>query len=561
MTSVGLVLNGGRALPFPPRPWSASAWQSLGWTRGASWVVFWSFGLYVLFCYGDVALSNDEPVQHTYGQLLLDFYRSGFADRMAFGYKNLYLYGGLFDLVAAWLASALHVQGADVWELRHLLSGLFGLFGMAGVWRLGRHVASEKTGLAAVILLGLTGAWTGALFTHTKDVPFAAFMTWALYYTVRIAPLLPRPPLALSIKLGLAIGAAFGMRVGAAFAVMYVLLTLALALLLTAPPGLRAKAEFAGRSVLGLLPAAVTCFALLGLFWPWAVMDVSHLAEAARTFSNFAFGMNTLLDGKIYALDQVPGRYLPAYFMVRMPEVLLIGLGAALWYGFAAARHWRPAAPEDRQRALTLFPLFFALVFPLGFAWLKAPPLYNGLRHFLFIVPVAAVIAAHGWHMAWRALFRRPLASWGVVLGLVALCVAQATLLIRLHPYEYIAYNTVFGGGTASASTRYESDYWSTSLREAALQLNEHLRREGRSLAKPYLVAVCAEGAQAEAYLSPQFRVTRDWRRADFFLSTTQLGCDSALKGDVIGRVQRVGATLSIIKDRRTLPSWLRAPR
>ncbi|WP_139826152.1 glycosyltransferase family 39 protein [Derxia lacustris] len=561
MTSLGFAQSGGRTLPAPPQPWRASAWQSLGWTRTASWALFCALGLYVLFCYGDVALSNDEPVQHTYGQLLLDFYRSGFDDRFAFGYKNLYLYGGLFDLVAAWLASALDVQGASVWELRHLLSGLFGLFGMVAVWRLGRHIASEKVGVAAAVLLGLTGAWTGALFTHTKDVPFAAFMTWALYYTVRIAPLLPRPPLALALKLGLAIGAAFGMRVGAVFAVMYVLATLGMALLLTAPAGLRAKIEFAGRSVLALLPAAAACLAVSALCWPWAVMDLGHLAEAAHTFSHFSFGMFTVLDGQTLALDQVPGRYLPTYFLVRMPEVLLAGLGALAWWGVAAARHWRPAAPEDRRRALVLFPVLLALLFPLGFAWLKAPPLYNGLRHFLFIVPVAAVLAACGWHLAWRALFRRPLMAWAVVATLAGLCLAQATLLLRLHPYEYVAYNTLFAGGTAQASTRYESDYWSTSLREAAGELNDFVRREGRTVREPYQVAVCAEGAQAAAYLSPQFRVTRDWRRADFFLSTTQLDCHNALKGDVIGRVQRVGATLSVVKDRRNLPSWLRNPR
>ncbi|WP_084544777.1 glycosyltransferase family 39 protein [Derxia gummosa] len=561
MTSLGLAQTDGRGIAALPRPWRANAWQSIGWTRAASWTLFWTLGLYVLFCYGDVALSNDEPVQHTYGQLLLDFYRSGFEDQFVFGYKNLYLYGGLFDLVAAWLASALDVRGATVWELRHLLSGLFGLFGMVGVWRLGRHVASEKVGVVAALLLALTGAWTGALFTHTKDVPFAAFMTWALYYTVRIAPLLPRVPLGLSVKLGLAIGAAFGMRVGAAFAVMYVLLTVALALVLVATGDLKARAQFALRSVVTLLPAAVACLALTGLCWPWAVMDLDHLAEAARTFSHFSFGMYTVLDGQPLALDQVPGRYLPTYFLVRMPEVVLAGLAALLWWGAAAIRHWRPAAADDRLRALVLFPVVFALAFPLAFAWLKAPPLYNGLRHFLFIVPVAAVLAALGWHLAWRAMLRRPVAPWALVATLCGLCLSQSVLLARLHPYEYVAYNTVFGEGTARAVTQYEGDYWSTSLRELSGQLNEFVRREGKTVREPYQVAVCAEGAQAAAYLSPQFRVTRDWRRADFFLAITQLDCAGALKGDVIGKVDRLGATLSVLKDRRTLPSWLRNPR
>ena len=53
----------------------------------------------VLATFRDYGISNDEEVQHVYGQKLLDFYLSGFADRSAFEYRNLYLYGGFFDMV------------------------------------------------------------------------------------------------------------------------------------------------------------------------------------------------------------------------------------------------------------------------------------------------------------------------------------------------------------------------------------------------------------------------------------------------------------------------------
>jgi len=61
----------------------------------------------------------------------------------------------------------------NVWDLRHLLSGAFGLAGLAGTWQLARLVVGERGGLVALVLLLLTGGWSGAMFTHTKDVPFA----------------------------------------------------------------------------------------------------------------------------------------------------------------------------------------------------------------------------------------------------------------------------------------------------------------------------------------------------------------------------------------------------
>ena len=59
----------------------------------------------IAFTFRDYSISTDEQVQNTYGRLLLDFYLSGLTNTRAFGYGNLYLYGGLFDLIAAVIAS------------------------------------------------------------------------------------------------------------------------------------------------------------------------------------------------------------------------------------------------------------------------------------------------------------------------------------------------------------------------------------------------------------------------------------------------------------------------
>ena len=50
--------------------------------------------------YQSYAVSNDEPVQQHYGELIISYYRSGFTDRSLFHFENLYLYGGLFDVLA-----------------------------------------------------------------------------------------------------------------------------------------------------------------------------------------------------------------------------------------------------------------------------------------------------------------------------------------------------------------------------------------------------------------------------------------------------------------------------
>ena len=39
-------------------------------------------------------------MQQHYGELIIAYYTSGFTDQGVFSFQNLYLYGGLFDIIA-----------------------------------------------------------------------------------------------------------------------------------------------------------------------------------------------------------------------------------------------------------------------------------------------------------------------------------------------------------------------------------------------------------------------------------------------------------------------------
>ncbi len=85
-----------------------------------------------IWTFQDYAISNDEGVQHRYGELIVAYYKSGFTDQSLFKLDNLYLYGGLFDIAALGLAQILPV---DQYELRHLLCALIGIGGIAAAGR------------------------------------------------------------------------------------------------------------------------------------------------------------------------------------------------------------------------------------------------------------------------------------------------------------------------------------------------------------------------------------------------------------------------------------------
>lgn len=518
-----------------------------------SWGLLLAWAVVVGLTFDQYGLSNDEEVQHTYGRLLLAYLSSGFTDESLFAYKNLYLYGGFFDLLAA-LAEKVW-PAANVWDLRHGLSALFGLAGLAGAWVLGRWLAGPATGLAAVVILSLTGAWTGAMFTHTKDVPFATTMIWALYFSVRVVSALPRPALRHALGLGLALGCAFGLRVGAVFAVFY----LGMGMLFMAwREGSAAvpRCVFLARSLAAIWPAYPIALALTACFWPWVVQAPLNLVNAATTFSHFAFPLNTLFAGEVMRMDTVPRHYLLTYLSIRLPELAMCGLAAAVWFGGVAIRR---GGIRTAPRAIAWLMVCLAACVPLAYTLLAAPPLYNGLRHFTFILPPLAVIAAAGVVSACAGV------SAGRGLGriaagcTVALAAFSAHALWQLHPYGYLHYN-LLAGGTAGAVARWETDYWSQTLRESALQLNALVAAEGDT-DRRYRVAVCGDPLQANSWLNPRLEVTADWRAADFFIATTHMFCHTSLQGREIARVVRGAAVLAVTLDRRHLSGAARAPR
>jgi hypothetical protein len=512
--------------------------------RWATLGVFSFLAVFIALTFDQHGISNDEPVQRNYGHMLLDFYRSGFQDQSAFGYRDLYLYGGLFDMIAAALEPLVPIAA---WDLRHLLTAMCGFGGAVLTARLARDLAGERAGFFAVLALALTGAWSGAMFTHTKDIPFAAAMIYAIYAITRLLPALPKPSWSQVLNVGIAIGIAMGLRVGAILAVFYLGVAVCVALLWQQ----NASTDFFKRALQctpRLLAALAIAVIVMAIAWPWSVMGWDHVFKAATAFSDVSYAITTIVDGVYFKIVDVPRSYLPMHLLVRLPELALLGIAFAIALASSALIRRR-----IEWRSLPLFtPTLLAAGFPIAFALLTAPAMYNGVRHFTFVLPPLAVIAALGIDAAWIRFKSLRLVFAVFAVTLFGLAADAAATLARLHPYQYVAYNHLVGG-LRGAYDRWEMDYWGDSIREAAALLNEWVTKENIPNDRHYTVALCAESIQGATYLQQGLEITRDWVKADFFISPSQTKCDDVLAGEIIAVVARDGVPLAVVKDRRKL--------
>jgi hypothetical protein len=511
-----------------------------------------------LCTFRDYAISNDEGVQHHYGELIIAYYISGFRDLGVFNFQNLYLYGGLFDIAAVWLS---HLIPINPYDLRHILCALIGIGGIGAAAATARLISGPRAALIAAVALSVCGVWYGTMFNHTKDIPFAAAMIGATLFLIRIARALPSPRAGDIAAFGLLAGAALGMRVLGLLLVIYV--GFAIVLYLPRPyfrklwPGHRARWRFAIESSLRLLPALLLAYVIMVLAWPWAALAPLNPIRGLLAFSEYQYPIRTVLAGQVYEMANTPRLYVPIYILIRVPLVMLFG--AALAMTFALLRRLAAGATPPRRRDIAL--VSFTVFFPLACQVICHGPAFTGLRHFLFVIPALAVLAGIGLDAAITALASRGrlVASSGLAV-MIACFLWNAVTLVRLHPYEYLFYNATVGG-LAGASRHYDLDYWFNSMPEALNELEAYLRRTepGNASSGPsriYSVAVCGERLSFEKTVTlPQLHwdFKQEWNQSEFFIAPTHMNCDGDLDGKVIGTVERLGVTIAYVKDRRAL--------
>jgi hypothetical protein len=136
----------------------------------------------VCVTFRDYGLGWDDFTHSQYGDLLLSLYKSGFADRRAFSFVNLFYYGGGYDMASALAAKVLPFT---LFETRRLVGGLIGIVGLAATWRIGRRLGGPAAGLIALVLLATCPLYDGNMYINAKDGPFATAMTVLLLAIVR----------------------------------------------------------------------------------------------------------------------------------------------------------------------------------------------------------------------------------------------------------------------------------------------------------------------------------------------------------------------------------------
>ncbi len=387
--------------------------------------------------------------------------------------------GPAYELVLHAVTSAFGLESwghptmdAAVFPVRHLVIALTAVLGAVVTAVIVRVLTrSWRWGVVALTLLLSVPMWAGHGMFNNKDIPVAL-----AYTSVTLALILiSRPALSagwlrmtgtvalLAAGMTLAIGTRLGM-----WAALSVSLAATVAWL--AFRAVRARRSDASARpfvvrIAGVAGGVVTAYLALLVIYPkpfsqpFLVLNKS-LGESSN------FGQSGV--SKSWRWIPELSKYIPTWLSMQLPLLQLVLLIAALVLGLLAVwaiirgrRRW------DSWRTLALALVVLQLSIAPTASILLRSNVYDGIRHFLFILPpivvlgtlvlrrVAGWVAARGYRTAVQQ------AVWGVT-GVLLLLPLVDQLMLFPYGYAYVNEITTLRPLEGQVST----DYWRTSLRE-----------------------------------------------------------------------------------------------
>ena len=495
-----------------------------------------------IFTFQDYGMTWDENLYYQYGEAIgyaysiPEYLSEDYDLNRAYGpsagdHRNR---GPAYLLVMRLPVNALNtLTGIDKVALWHLMNFITYLIGVFYLYKLSLRWLKPEGAFAASLLYVSQPMLWGHAFINPKDPPFTTIFLATIYYGFRMVDQLstaeatPKSRLRQIALTGILIGFATNLRI--------------IAPLIGALIFLYALTKRKIRILFWFIPIALIAIIVTYLTWPYLWdAPITRFIEVLTLMSHNPTSLKVLFYGIEYRAFELPLRYLPLLLGIQLTEptwlLFILGLGVVVFRLFKKKLAWQ---------SLGIVIFWFALM--LGYVLAVRPPMYDGFRHFLFILPPIFIIAGFALEqiLAWtRAYWLRAF----ILLAILAFGISGGT---KLYPYEYTYYNS-FVGGTSGAEGTFETDYWLTCYKEAVEEFDSYST-------EPETLIVRREASNAAYYASEKIKVidyrslvdTRPLERGDYLLISSRLDAVHIIEdySPNIIEIRRDGVTFCVIKE------------
>ncbi|MEK7595504.1 MAG: hypothetical protein AAB443_02880 [Patescibacteria group bacterium] len=481
--------------------------------------------LYLLFCfftYTHFGITSDEYVEYQSGKALLHYYITG-KEPTGFDISSRHLpKNSTYFRGHLALTSFLNPLGS--YELFHLYNMLFAL-PVFLIFYLLLLFVYKNTKLASLgtFALFFTPRFLGDIPANTKDVPFAV----SFFVSLGFIYFFDKVKVNFFVKI-ITLGTLFGLTssfrlLGVSLFIIHLLYSLK-----------NSKLSVLRESFLVFFVSLAVLVISLPLFSEGILEGFKTLIQSA---SNFEYWDNKMLFlGEFISKNQRPWYYLPVWLVITTPLYILIPFLLS-----PIALYLRKSKDNDLYVLM-----YFALLINFTLYLLIEPVIYNGLRHFLFLVPIISFISVLSLFDLLDCL-KKYNVKIRYVFGMLLVFLFSLTVksFITLHPYQYVYFNEVING-LKGAQGRFDSDYWGTSYKASSDWVQEKIAKT-----ESVTVYSCDMAFAVNYYSQKLFQVVFVEENADFILCDLDNALQKVYDLPILYKVERGGVPLNVVLDHR----------
>jgi hypothetical protein len=373
-------------------------------------------------------------------------------------FLNFLRYSGLYPMVLFILNKNKSI------ETYHLLNILFSLGIFIALYiLLYHHYRNQKIAILGPLFLFLTPRFLGHIPGNPKDIPFAVmyFISCSAIYFLSSC----KNPLTKILIIGLLLGLTQNFRI--------VAITLYIILILfdiytyslkkhKSPTESETWGQFFIKEMQSVILIGIVALLVSVLTWPYLGINViPNLQELLTLRTNFPWEHTVIYQGKELKGTQLPGHYLVTWLAITTPILILI---PALLSPLLITK-------RGQNRLFVLFLL--TIITNMSLYIIIKPVTYDGLRHFLFVVPFVSALGIIAIIEFFKNTQRKIIRAGIAVLVFINVIVISRQI-VTLHPYQYIFFNSLVGG-LQGAYKKYDTEYWGASYNEAINWFKENI--------------------------------------------------------------------------------------
>lgn len=436
-------------------------------------IAFFYFIL-LFFTLNDYGITWDEPRHYDSSEKYLDFFRYGDTDAWNLNNSNrLYPPSAKIFSTITWWSFHEKLSWLDSLSAHRLpipiLAGLTVLL----VYFFCLKFYGPKVAIFSSLFLIFFPRFFAHSHYNIKDIPFTFFYVLTLFALLKGGILNKTRNLKWLLISGISFGLALGVRLFALF-IPVVLITW---FILVFRERIKIKKEvYLPHPFMSLIFCCIIgliTFVLIWPFlWPWLwgwKLSFIHLLQYFVAYTREIY-MKIFYLGKVYSVNDVPWHYPFVQLLITTPILTLIFMGIGIYF-------WLTNKTNIHKK-LTLLLLIW-LFFSLAKESIPGVNVYDGIRHFLDILPPLCILAGIGATGTYNILTKK-LANYKnfcFILMIFLIFIPTFVAIMKLHPYESSYYNS-FVGGVSGADKNFEIEYWGGPYKASTEWLNKHAENE-----------------------------------------------------------------------------------